>query len=281
MSTDIAKINDRIAGQPAITDLARHYGVSAAAFVFTFRSVAMPKDHSEAEFISCCLVAKEHGLNPLTKELYFMRTRAGAIQPIVSVDGWMRKLNEHPQFDGIEFTDVNDDKGRPVAVTCTVYRKDRLRPTKVTEHLDECEKSGNAIWKSHPRRMLRHRALTQAARYAVGFSGVMDADEFQQWQGDQPADAPAPQPLRVAPKPAAAVLPDLPDIPDEAPEATSDAPADDPDDQSALLRELQRRLDAEPKRAGAIEREFASALMAMDEDGRAEAVEMIQAAKAA
>jgi len=202
---------DAVITLPAIQKLAEQYDLSAAHFAFTFRTVAMPQPHTDQEFVSCCLVAREHGLNPLTKEIYFMKTKGGAIQPIVSVDGWVRKCNEHPQFDGLEFEDINDDKGKPIAVTCTIYRKDRTKPTRVTEYLEEC--GGGAVWKTHPRRMLRHRALTQAARYCFGFAGVMDRDEFDQWEAQK------------TPPVALKAVEDVPDIPDASPSDTEDARA--------------------------------------------------------
>lgn len=192
---------------PAIQSLAKTYDLSPEQFVFTFKAMAMPASHSDAEFVACCLVAREHGLNPLTKEIYFMKTKSGAIQPIVSVDGWVRKCNEHPQFDGMEFQEISSDTNEPIAMTCTIFRKDRGHPTRVTEHIDECRAVGGAVWKTSPRRMLRHRALTQAARYAFGFAGVMDRDEFDQWQSMRDVT-----PARAAPL----EIPDIPDAPTEA-----------------------------------------------------------------
>ena len=143
----------------AVTDLAAKYGLDASAFVLTMKAVAMPAQHSDQELVSCLLVAHEHGLNPLTKEIYFMRGKAG-IQPIVGVDGWIRKCNEHPQFDGVEFEEHRDG-GNITAMTCRMYRKDRGRPISVTEYLDECS-AGGPVWKTHPKRMLRNRTYCQA-----------------------------------------------------------------------------------------------------------------------
>lgn len=198
----------KVASLPAIQTMAATYGLDAAAFVYTFKSVAMPAQHSEPEFVSCCLVAKEHGLNPLTKEIYFMKTKAGAIQPIVSVDGWIRKCNEHPQFDGLEFHD-KIESGKLHAIECSIYRKDRARPTTVTEYMSECS-GQTGPWKSHPSRMLRHKALIQCARIAFGFAGVMDQDEFDQWQRSTKDVTPQREPT-------ASAAPDIPDDPPLAP----------------------------------------------------------------
>src|SRR5688572_2406170 len=104
MSTSVVKIDPQ---RPSILGtLAARYGMDPKAFEITVRKMAMPEKHSDEEFAACCLVAKEHNLNPFTKEIYFMRTKGGAIQPIVGVDGWIRKCNEHPAFDGIDFEDT-------------------------------------------------------------------------------------------------------------------------------------------------------------------------------
>lgn len=188
--------------------MAVRYGLDAAVFERTVAAVAMPQkngapDCTREELISCLVVANEHDLNPLTKEIYFMRTKAGVIQPVVSVDGWMKKLNAHPQFDGMEFVDEIDATGNMVSCTVKIYRKDRSHPTVVTEYMAEC-KGASQPWQKTERRMLRHRTLTQGARYAVGFAGVMDFDEFQQWQDG----------LRdVTPRHSIPAIPDVPSIP--------------------------------------------------------------------
>ena len=91
---------------------------------------------------------------------------------MVGVDGWARIINDHPQFDGMEF----DQDGE--SCTCAIYRKDRSRPTRVTEFLAECKRD-TAPWKSHPRRMMRHKAMIQAARLAFGYGGIYDQDEAE------------------------------------------------------------------------------------------------------
>jgi hypothetical protein len=177
----------RLEKKGLLQQMAERYGLDPTVFERTVAATAMPQkngapDCTREELISCLLVAHEHNLNPLTKEIYFMRTKGGPIMPIVGVDGWMRKLNEHPQFDGLEFEDHLGPDGELISITCVVYRKDRAHPIKVTEYLDECKAAGGPAWKTSPKRMLRHRTLTQGARYAVGFAGVMDRDEFDQWQ---------------------------------------------------------------------------------------------------
>jgi phage recombination protein Bet len=147
--------------------LADRFGMSGgdAEVVDILRNTAFKnKDGvSDAQVAALMVVANEYGLNPFTKEIYAYPDQYKGIVPVVGVDGWIRIINEHPQFDGLEFD------SDPEFVTCRVYRKDRSRPTQVTEFLAEC-KRGTDPWKNMPRRMLRHKALIQCARVAFGFA---------------------------------------------------------------------------------------------------------------
>jgi len=224
---------------PAIENISKRYGMTASAFAFTFRSVAMPHPHTEAEFVSCCLVAREHDLNPLTKELYFMRDKHGRIQAIVGVDGWIKKCNEHPQFDGMEFSDTRDKDGKIVSMTCSIYRKDRSRPTTITEYFAECVQSrkSDGPWQTHPSRQMRTRTLCQCARIAFGFAGIMEEDEFRQWQATATV---------IEAEPAKTISDDFIPEPDEKPDTnqaeTVEPTQEQPDeiaDSAGVLKKLE------------------------------------------
>lgn len=135
---------------------------------------------SRPEFITFMAIANEYRLNPINKEIYAFANR-GAIQPIVSIDGWLKIINSNTHFDGMEFTDQLDDDGVISAVTCRIYRKDRSRAIEVTEYLSECQGTSEP-WKKWPARMLRHKATIQCARYAFGLAGIMDPDEAERTQ---------------------------------------------------------------------------------------------------
>lgn len=127
---------------------------------------------SDAQMVALLIVAQQYGLNPFVRELYAFPDKGGIV-PVVSVDGWSRIMNSHDQFDGMEFK--QDDQ----SCTCIIYRKDRSHPTSATEYMDECKRDNSPAWKSHPRRMLRHKAMIQAARLAFGFTGIYDQDEAE------------------------------------------------------------------------------------------------------
>lgn len=134
------------------------------------KKTAFATCRTDEEFMAMCMVANTYGLNPILKEVYAFPAKGGQVVPIVSVDGWIKLMNSHPAFDGVEF---EEDQDRCTAI---VYRKDRSHPIKATEWLGEC--IGNTEpWKRWPRRMLRHKALIQSARIAFGFAGIYDEDE--------------------------------------------------------------------------------------------------------
>ncbi|MGM0783852.1 MAG: RecT family recombinase [Pseudomonadota bacterium] len=135
---------------------------------------------SHEELMVFMSIANEYRLNPLAKEIYAFNNR-GAIQPIVSIDGWLKIINGHSQFDGMEFDDKLDSNGNLMAITCRIYRKDRSRATEVTEYLQECAGTSEP-WKKWPVRMLRHKATIQCARYAFGLSGIIDEDEADRYR---------------------------------------------------------------------------------------------------
>lgn len=135
------------------------------------------KEASDAEVAALMIVAREHGLNPFLKEIFAFPDKKGGIVPVVGVDGWIRIVNSHPQYDGIEFV-YEKDQGSPAWIECHIFRKDRSHPIKVREFMAECRRD-TGPWKSHPTRMLRHKAFIQCARVAFGFAGIYDEDEAE------------------------------------------------------------------------------------------------------
>lgn len=162
----------------ALAQLSTRLQVSESELQNIVVNTVMPnggKTVTAEQFTSFIAVANEYGLNPLTKEIYAFPTQGGGIQPIVSIDGWLRIINTHPDFNGMTFEDARDDSGL-TAVTCNIFKKGIDHPVQVTEYMDEC-KMGTQPWKKYPARMLRHKATIQCARYAFGLAGIVDPDE--------------------------------------------------------------------------------------------------------
>jgi hypothetical protein len=121
-----------------------------------------------------------YGLNPTSREIFMLPDpMAEAPLIVVGVDGWSRILNEHKKFAGMRFRESKElVDGVPAWIECTIHRWDRRVPTTVREYL--CEVKGlSQAWITHPRRMLRHKAMVQCARISFGMGDIFDPDEAQ------------------------------------------------------------------------------------------------------
>lgn len=162
--------------KPMLLDImAEKYSLKAEEFAKTVRATCGLSTATPEQFAAFLIVAKTYDLNPLTKEIYAFPGKGGGIVPIVSIDGWVNLVNSNKNCDGFEFEMEHDDAGELVACTCKMYRKDRTYPVTVTEYLIECSRPTDPWKMKH--RMLRHKAMIQAARYAFGFAGIYDEDE--------------------------------------------------------------------------------------------------------
>ena len=157
-----------------LATMAARFGVDENKMLDCIKATAFKGGCTNEQLMALCIVTEQYKLNPWTKEIYAFPDKNNGIVPVVGVDGWARIVNEHPQFDGVQFSDSEDGS----ACTCTIYRKDRAHATSVTEYLKECSRNTQP-WTSHPRRMLRHKAFVQAARLAFGFAGIYDADDAE------------------------------------------------------------------------------------------------------
>lgn len=179
--------------------LAESFGIEGDAqeIVSILKATAFRSDKgevSDAQLAALLIVAGQYGLNPWTKEIYAFPDKKNGIVPVVGVDGWSRIINEHAQFDGMEFRASETMIRMPGAnvdapewMEAIIYRKDRSRPTVVREYLDEVYREpfkgqyGVVVgpWQTHTKRFLRHKTSIQASRLAFGFGGIYDQDEAE------------------------------------------------------------------------------------------------------
>ncbi len=166
MNTALATLSTQLASK---FDMGDGKDVSEILKATAFKSATQVTD---AQMTALLVVANQYGLNPFTREIFAFPDKGGIV-PVVGVDGWSRIMNDHPQFDGMEFKQDNE------SCTCIIYRKDRSHSISATEYMNECNRANSPAWKSHPKRMLRHKAMIQAARLAFGFGGIYDQDEAE------------------------------------------------------------------------------------------------------
>lgn len=155
--------------------MANRFCVPESEMLATLKATAFKGNVSDAQMTTLLVVANQYNLNPWTKEIYAFPDKNNGIVPVVGVDGWSRIINDNPAFDGMEFAQDDD------SCTCKIYRKDRKHPISVTEYMSECNRKVGP-WQSHPKRMLRHKAMIQCARVAFGFGGIYDQDEAERIQ---------------------------------------------------------------------------------------------------
>lgn len=169
------------------------FGVDPDKMLLTLKATAFRGDVSTEQMMMLLIVAEQYDLNPWTKEIYAFPDKQNGIVPVVGVDGWSRMMNANPQFDGMEFVEAEqmieqpEHKPCPAWIDCRIFRKDREHPITARERFAECyrppfKRDGREIngpWQSHTSRMLRHKAMIQAARMAFGFVGIYEPDEAE------------------------------------------------------------------------------------------------------
>jgi len=178
-------------GPSLVAKFGAKFGVDPGKLLETLKSTCFRQrsvNITNEQMMALLIVADQYSLNPFTKEIFAFEDK-GHIIPVVSVDGWIRIINEHPQMDGIEFRYSEKPetmpKGKPCPEWCEVVisRRDRSSPIVVREYLDEVyvgprgQQGINGPWQSHTKRMLRWKTLIQGARVAFGFAGIYDEDE--------------------------------------------------------------------------------------------------------
>lgn len=143
------------------------------------------REPTNEEMMALLILADQYKLNPFTRELFaYFDPKSKAIIPVVSVDGWIRIINEQPSLRSMSFT-YSPETVKHKNKTCHEWmevefvRADRDKPIVIREYFAEVvrEVSFATPWDSHPNRMHRHKTIIQGARVAFGFGGIYDEDE--------------------------------------------------------------------------------------------------------
>ena len=105
----------------------------------------------------------------------------------------MRLINQDPQFAAMTFKESSElELGIPLWMECSIYRHDRILPITVKEYSAEI-KTEHLLWKTMPRRMLRHRSIQQCARLAFN---IHIADQPSNLEKVKALDSSAPPPRK-------------------------------------------------------------------------------------
>jgi hypothetical protein len=115
-------------------------------------------------------LANKYQLDLLSDEIALLQNQDQTYQPFITIDGWSKLINNHPQYAGMSLRDSTElIDGIPASMECTIYRNDRILPIVIKEYLEEV-RTDHPSWQQMPRRMLRHRVIQQCARLALGIS---------------------------------------------------------------------------------------------------------------
>lgn len=159
-----------------------------------------PAGGSPAEQQYCFAVAKELGLNPITREVFFVPRRQKVngqwqekIEPMVGRDGFLSIAHRSSQLAGMETTAGIREVPRLVGgkwqyqqdlmAECTVWRKDSEKPFTVQVAYAEYVQKNNdgnptKFWAEKPETMLKKVAESQCLRKAFNIHGVYSPEEM-------------------------------------------------------------------------------------------------------
>jgi hypothetical protein len=83
-------------------------------------------------------LANKYGLDPLSDQIILIQSQNDTYQAFITIDGWSKLINEHPQYAGMSLRDSTELKdGIPTWIECTIYRNDRILPIVIKEYYEE------------------------------------------------------------------------------------------------------------------------------------------------
>lgn len=204
-------------------------------------------DATEREAYMFLRLCQAQNLNPFLREAYLVKYGNGPATIIVGKEGFTKRAESHPQFDGFQAGVIVERKdgeldyrqstfapaGKIVGGWAEVYRKDRAHPFRTEVSMEEFN-TGKSQWAKMPGTMIRKVALVQALREAFpqSFAGLYDGAEMRVDEDGVIEDAPAPrQEARTAPQ-------SRPAVSDATP---APKPASPPVSANPAISEAQRR----------------------------------------
>jgi len=150
-------------------------------------------DASSDEFKMFIYLAKNYGLDPFNKEIFFWK-KDGKPTIMTSRDGYLKIADRHPQYDGLvsdvvrendkfrrKETGINHqygtNRGQIVGSYALVYRKDRSYPVYIFAPFKEYQ-ADSKIWEQYPSAMILKVAESMALKRAFSVSGLVSREEM-------------------------------------------------------------------------------------------------------
>lgn len=146
-------------------------------------------DQETVMFMNLCKYQK---LNPFLNEAYLVKFGEQPAQIITSKEAYMKRAENHPQYDGMKAGIIVQRGDEVVEVEgsftlkddillggwAEIWRKERKYPFVAKVSLDEYNK-GQSTWKQMPKTMIRKTAIVQALREAfpTDLGGIYTEEE--------------------------------------------------------------------------------------------------------
>ena len=160
------------------------------------RTVA--KGATDDEFNMYMYLAKKYQLDPILKEIWFIKYENSKTPPIImtSRDGYLAIANRNEHFDGMlsdvvhendEFEKLPDglvkhkygckDRGKIIGAYAMGFRNDRKYPVYVFAHLSEYYKQGK-VWDQYTSAMILKVAEAMMLKRLISISGLVTKEEM-------------------------------------------------------------------------------------------------------
>jgi len=161
-----------------------------------------PQGTTNEQMQFCMNVAKELGLNPITKEIWFIERKSKVnnqwttkIEPMVGRDSYLKIAHRSGSFNGMETTSQVESVAKlengewvdkkDLTATCKVYVKGMDEPfVAIVNYSEYVQKKSNGevtkFWNEKPHTMLKKVAESQALRKAFNISGAYAEEEIRE-----------------------------------------------------------------------------------------------------
>ena len=159
------------------------------------RTVA--RGSTDDEFNMFMYLAKTYQLDPMTKEIWFIKYNEKAVPIIMtSRDGYLAIANRNPHYKGLvsdvvhendEFEKLTEgvkhkysckDRGKIIGAYALGYRDDREYPVYVYAHFDEYFKKNSSIWTQYGSAMILKCAEAMMFKRLFSISGLVTKEEI-------------------------------------------------------------------------------------------------------
>ncbi len=167
---------------------------------------------TDQELMMGLQIAKTFNLNPLKREVYFVKYGAGNMQVLTGYEVYLKRAERSTKWDGMEVTSEGSVEQGNLKGIVKIFRKDWQHPLTHETHYSEyvqrkSDGTINAFWKNKPVTMIKKVCVSQAFRLAFPdeFDGmpytsdeVIDQDKVADIKIDEPLQMPTAKPPKLA-----------------------------------------------------------------------------------